>query len=86
MYVYSSHAAVAPKKVTAQSKTMGRIKFGSDDEQDKPKEAEAKPVVADNVETVKFNGNINDDEGIKTGRRCKILLVISFCFLLFLAT
>ncbi|XP_065664276.1 titin homolog isoform X2 [Hydra vulgaris] len=60
---------VAQKKPSSQSKAMGRIKFGSDDEQEKPKEVEVKST--DNAETVKFNGNVKDDDGIKPGRRSR---------------
>ncbi|XP_047142313.1 cytospin-A isoform X4 [Hydra vulgaris] len=67
--VSSLSSNVAQKKPSSQSKAMGRIKFGSDDEQEKPKEVEVKST--DNAETVKFNGNVKDDDGIKPGRRSR---------------
>lgn len=70
------------KKAPVQSKMMGRIKFGSDDEADAAPKEDATPVSAQ-VETVKFE-NKDDDEEVKIGRRSSRRSKCLDSFLLFL--
>lgn len=73
----SSRVTGAPAKKPVQSKTMGRIKFASDDEEEKAPEettkAESEEEAAKPAETVVFNqvngdANDNGDDG-KSSRR-----------------
>ena len=66
-----SKTAAAPAKKPVQSKMMGRIKFGSDDEADAApaKEETTTTVVEEKVETVKFEQKDDDGNEVRIGKR-----------------
>ena len=86
MSIYSkvSKPSPAPAKKPAQSKMMGRIKFGGDDEEVEtaaPVEEPKKEV--EQADTVKFDQNDDGSEvriGKRTSRLCK-LADLSFCLI-----